>query len=79
MSVSLTPASQTESDDPETFDIANGTWLDLTADVPGVTRWNGANDPITYTPEQLRAIAVKHPEWAKQLEWLASEGGARLG
>lgn len=79
MSVTLTPINEVDAEDSEGLNISNGTWAELTADVPTVKPWNGQHDPIRYTPEELRSIAAKHPKWAKQLEWLAAEGGAELG
>jgi hypothetical protein len=74
----LTPVAQIDVEDAEGLNISNGTWAELTSDIPGVKSWNGHHDPIRYTPEELRAIAAKHPDWTAQLEWLASEGGAEL-
>ena len=79
MSVTLTPINEVDSEDSEGLNISNGTWAELTADVPGVEPWNGHHDPIRYTPDQLRAIAAKHKQWGEQLHWLAAEGGAELG
>ncbi len=79
MSVMLTPVNQVDLEDSDGLHISNGTWEKLTANVPGVTPWMGTHDPIRYTPEELRAIAAAHPEWASILEWLANEGGAELG
>ncbi len=79
MRVMLTPINKVEAEDAEGLHLSNGTWAKLTADVPSVKPWNGNHDPIRYTPEELRAIGAKNPEWAKHLEWLAAEGGAELG
>ncbi|MDD2765781.1 MAG: hypothetical protein PHE83_17600 [Opitutaceae bacterium] len=78
MSVILKPIKEVDPEDAEGLHITNDAWRELTADVPGVTPWNGLHDPIRYTPDELRAIAVRHPQWARQLEWLATEGGAEL-
>lgn len=75
----LTPINQVDAEDAEGLHISNGTWTKLTTDVPGVEPWNGHHDPIRYTPDQLLAVAAKHPECGRQLQWLAAEGGAELG
>lgn len=79
MSVMLTPINEVDSEDAEGLHISNGTWEKLTSDVPGVVPWNFRHDSIRYSPEELRLIAAKHPEWSQQLLWLAAEGGAELG
>lgn len=79
MSVTLTPINQVDDEDSEGLNISNGTWAELTASVPSVKPWNGHHDPIRYTPEELRAIAAKNPEWERPLSWLAAQGGAELG
>ena len=79
MSVSLTPINDPEG---ESVDFSNEAWLKLTraASVP----WDGTNDPQTYTPEQLRALAFNVPAeltcftWEVELIYLAQAGGATL-
>ena len=79
MSVMLIPINQVEAEDASGLNLSNHTWAKLTADVPNVKPWNGTHDPIRYTPDELRAIGAKNPDWAEHLERLAAEGGAELG
>lgn len=79
MSVSLTPINDPEG---ESVDFSNDMWAKMVraASVP----WDGTNDPQTYTPDQLRALAKTLPVkwWGLGLEagliYLAQVGGARL-
>ncbi len=87
MSISLTPINDPEGE--SWLDMSNGTWETLTAlAAPVVPAWTGLHDPITYTSEQLRAVAAVVPaagEWRpfhdtlkNGLLRLADAGGAEL-
>jgi len=83
MSVSLTPINNPDGE--SLVDMSNGTFAQI-AEAAGVP-WNGCHDPVTYTPEQLRALAKAIPQdwdsfyrerWSAGLEELAELGGATL-
>lgn len=85
MSVQLRPlSSKPDDEEAEQISVSNGEWLGLVrlAESMGEpVHWNGCHDTVTYTPEQLEAIARRveqvrdAPEW---LRYLARQGGAEL-
>jgi len=86
MSVSLTPKDEENFEEPEKVNIANLTWLAMTAFAKAygedVEMWGGFHDPQFYSPEQLRSMADRieqiedSPKWLRRL---ADKGGAILG
>jgi hypothetical protein len=80
VSVSLTPINGGDE-----VSISNGEWLALTRLAASfgekVTPWNQCHDPQSYSPEELRSIAIRVEQIKDAADWLnelADNGGANL-